>query len=85
MCFALEEWNEQHIAGAIFIPLGEVESRLEELAAYKNSTVIMQCRSGRRSAKAAKTLIDAGFQDVYNLKGGILAWDKAGQTTVSSQ
>ncbi len=77
-----DEWNEQHIDGAIFIPLGEVESRLGELAAYKDSQVIMQCRSGRRSEKAAKMLMNAGFDQVYNLKGGILAWDEAQLETV---
>ncbi|MEE9331167.1 MAG: rhodanese-like domain-containing protein [Methylophilaceae bacterium] len=72
-----EEWLEQHIDGAILIPLGEVESRLAELTQYKDSTVIMQCRSGRRSAKAGSTLLEAGFTKVYNLTGGILAWDEA--------
>src|SRR3989338_2485745 len=47
------EWNEQHIAGAIHIPLAQVASRLSEFAQYKDSTVIVQCHSGKRSAKAA--------------------------------
>lgn len=77
-----EEWNEQHIQGAIFMPLGDVKNRLHELAAYKTSTVIMQCRSGKRSAKAAQILMDAGFKDIYNMQGGILAWSKAKLATV---
>ncbi len=41
----------------------------------------MQCRSGRRSAKGAVVLHGAGFKKVYNMEGGILAWDKAGLET----
>jgi len=44
----------------------------------------MQCRSGKRSAKAASTLQAAGFTKVYNLTGGIIAWDKDGLTTKSN-
>jgi len=79
------EWNEQHIAGAIHIPLAQVASRLSELAQYKDSTVITQCRSGKRSAKAASTLQAAGFSKVYNLAGGIMAWDTSGLKTVKSK
>ncbi|HOY85836.1 MAG: rhodanese-like domain-containing protein [Methylotenera sp.] len=79
-----DEWKAQHIAGAIHIPLAQVESRLGELTQYKDSTVIMQCRSGKRSAKAASTLQAAGFTKVYNLTGGIIAWDKDGLTTKSN-
>jgi phage shock protein E len=42
----------------------------------KNKPVYVYCRSGKRAAKAAETMKDAGFTKVYNLKGGILAWDK---------
>ncbi len=76
------EWNEGHIAGAMHIPLAQVESRLSELAQYKNSTVIAQCRSGKRSAKAATILQAAGFTKVFNLDGGIIAWGNNGLKTV---
>lgn len=79
-----DEWMAQRIAGAIHIPLAQVESRLGELTQYKDSTVIMQCRSGKRSAKAASTLQAAGFTKVYNLTGGIIAWDKDGLATKKS-
>jgi rhodanese-related sulfurtransferase len=75
------EWNEQHIPGAIHIPLGQLNERLAELKEYKDSPVIAQCRSGKRSAKAADVLTSAGFSKVYNMEGGILAWDKAGLKT----
>lgn len=76
------EWNEQHIEGAIHIPLSQVERRLGELAQYKNSTVITQCHSGSRSGKAASTLQKAGFSQVYSMDGGIVAWVKDGLSTV---
>lgn len=79
------EWHEQHIAGAIHIPLAQVEARLSELAQYKESPVIVQCRSGKRSARAADTLQSAGFTQVYNLTGGIIAWTDDGLKTAQSK
>jgi rhodanese-related sulfurtransferase len=72
-----DEWNAGHIAGAIHIPLGDVKNRVAELEKFKDSPVITQCRSGARSAKAAEVLKNAGFSAVYNLDGGINAWQKA--------
>jgi sulfur-carrier protein adenylyltransferase/sulfurtransferase len=60
--------------GAPQIPVGEVERRVGELAAQKNREVIVHCRSGARSQKAALILKQAGFTNVSNLAGGILAW-----------
>jgi rhodanese-related sulfurtransferase len=79
------EWQEQHIAGAIHIPLAQVEARLSELAQYKESPVIVQCRSGKRSTKAADALQSAGFTQVYNLTGGIIAWTNDGLKTSQSK
>lgn len=75
------EWNEQHIPGAIHIPLAQLNGRLSELNQYKDSPVITQCRSGGRSAQAFAVLKSAGFSKVYNMGGGILAWDKSGLKT----
>ena len=72
-----DEWNAGHIAGAIHIPLGEIQSRITELTKYQNSSIITQCRSGARSAKAANMLKVAGFTNVRNLDGGLNAWQKA--------
>jgi len=60
--------------GAPQIPVGEVERRVGELAAQKNREVVVHCRSGARSQKAALILKQAGFSNVSNLAGGILAW-----------
>jgi rhodanese-related sulfurtransferase len=76
-----DEWNEHHIHGAVHIPLAELKDRLPELEAYKNSPVITQCKSGKRSAQAQIALKSAGFTNVYNMDGGIIAWDKSGLVT----
>ncbi len=75
------EWNGQHIPGAIHIPLAKLNERLPELKQYQNSPVITQCKSGRRSAQALGVLKSAGFSKVYNMDGGLMAWDKAGLKT----
>jgi rhodanese-related sulfurtransferase len=77
-----DERNEEYIEGTLFIPLAQLESRLDELAAYKDRPIIVQCRSGRRSNIAGASLLKAGFKQVLNLDGGILAWNKQGLATV---
>ena len=76
-----DEWNAGHIAGAIHIPLGQINERLPELARYKDSTIITQCRSGKRSVKALDELKSAGFSKVYSMEGGIQAWSEQGLAT----
>jgi rhodanese-related sulfurtransferase len=72
-----EEWDAGHIPGAIHIPLSEVKGRLDEFKAFEGKTLVMQCRSGKRSASAGKILLSAGYENVSNLTGGINAWGKA--------
>jgi molybdopterin/thiamine biosynthesis adenylyltransferase/rhodanese-related sulfurtransferase len=60
--------------GAPLIPLGQLEQRLGELTAHKDQEIIIHCRSGSRSQKAALILKNAGFTQPENLAGGILAW-----------
>jgi adenylyltransferase/sulfurtransferase len=60
--------------GAPLIPVGSIEARVGEIADHKNDEVILHCRSGARSQKAALALKAAGFTNVKNLAGGILAW-----------
>jgi len=72
----VREPHEYPIAniGAPLIPVGEIEKRIAELESHKNDEVIVHCRSGARSQKAALALKAAGFTNVSNLTGGILAW-----------
>ena len=62
------------IEGTFHIPMRDVENRLDELNV--NDEIIVQCKSGGRSAKICKLLIEHDFKNVKNLKGGILAWSK---------
>ncbi|MBZ5556676.1 MAG: molybdopterin-synthase adenylyltransferase MoeB [Acidobacteriia bacterium] len=66
------EYQICRIPGSILIPLGDIPKRYNEL--NPDDELIMQCRSGARSAKAADFLRSVGFKRVLNLKGGILDW-----------
>jgi rhodanese-related sulfurtransferase len=60
----------------ILIPLGELESRLDELEPHKNEEIVLHCRSGARSGEAVEILKRNGFTNPRNLKGGINEWAK---------
>jgi rhodanese-related sulfurtransferase len=68
-----------HIENAIHIPLPQLASRLHQLP--RGETIVTVCRSGHRSAIAARTLSGAGH-DVLNLRGGMNAWARAGLSLV---
>ena len=67
-----EEYKEEHLPDAINIPLSELESRIGELD--KSKKIIVYCRSGDRSRTASGTLVQQGFENVYNMLGGIEEW-----------
>ncbi|WP_439559329.1 rhodanese-like domain-containing protein [Dyadobacter sp.] len=67
------EYEEDNL-GAILIPLGELPDHLDELEPLKNEEIIIHCRSGARSGKAAKFLESQGYTNVRNVTGGILAY-----------
>jgi rhodanese-related sulfurtransferase len=71
-----------HIPGALLIPLAELESRITELEGYKKSEMILICRSGNRSGQATRFLREKGF-NAYNMKGGMLAWNRMLETVMS--
>ena len=66
------EWDICRIPGARLIPLGQLPARLSELDSADD--IVLQCKSGMRSAKALHLLQEAGFGKLANLEGGILAW-----------
>jgi len=68
------------LPGSVVIPLGELPTRLAELDAA--SETIIHCKAGGRSAKALQILLDAGFEDVCHVKGGINAWSAEIDPTV---
>ncbi len=62
---------------ALHIPLSTISKRLSELDKYKDQSVLVYCRSGNRSGSVCRTLSGRGFEKVYNLAGGIMAWEDA--------
>ena len=64
------EYDEENI-GALNIPLAELPENLDELAPYKDQTVVVHCQTGRRSHQAKKYLTQQGFADVRSLEGGL--------------
>lgn len=68
-----EEFN----LGAELIPLGTVMDKIPDLEGHKNKEVVLHCRSGARSGMAQQLMQQAGFSNVRNLTGGVLAWQEA--------
>jgi rhodanese-related sulfurtransferase len=68
------DFSKGHIINAINIPASNLLTQLNQLEKYKNKKIIMSCRSGAQSSVACKQLGKQGFENVYNLKGGILNW-----------
>ncbi|OLE01814.1 MAG: molybdopterin biosynthesis protein MoeB [Actinobacteria bacterium 13_1_20CM_4_69_9] len=73
-----DEWDEGHIPGAVHIPRGHLESRIERAAPDPSRRVLLYCSAGNRSAFAAKTLEEMGYEDVASLAGGFTDWKRNG-------
>ncbi|MBI5436790.1 MAG: rhodanese-like domain-containing protein [Nitrosomonadales bacterium] len=70
------EFNTGHILNSRLIPLGKLRERTGELERYREQPIVVVCRSGQRSTAACVLLGKQGFSLVYNLAGGIQAWQK---------
>ena len=68
------EFEDGHIENAILLPYDEIEERAKDVIGSVHRTVLVYCRSGRRSAEAARMLSEMGFLSVYDF-GGILDWE----------
>ena len=70
---------EGEIAGTdAFIPYNELEQYADQLPADKDARIVLYCRSGRMSEIAAAALVQQGYTQVYELDGGMIAWEEAG-------
>ena len=70
------EYADAHVEGTVLVPLATVSGRAGEFP--KGEPVFVFCRTGNRSLAAAEALVAAGFSDVRNVDGGIVAWHAAG-------
>ena len=66
-----QEYEEGHLDGAMNISLYNIEKEIEKTVKNKSSKIILYCSSGTRSKKAKKILENLGYNEVYNLEGGI--------------
>ncbi len=78
-----QEYYTEHVKGSRWIPLDQIPYRLKELD-KKKAVFACFCRAGNRSFKACEFLKDSGFEELFNVKGGIEAWKKAGYETVKN-
>jgi len=76
-----DEWDEGHIPGATHIPRGSLESRIEKAAPDRDRPILVYCSVGERSAFAARTLGEMGYEDVTSLAGGFTDWKRNGFPT----
>src|SRR3954466_7522047 len=73
------EYEQSHLPGAVHVPRGHLESRIEGAAPDKDTRVITYCASGNRSALAANTMLkELGYESVESMTGGITLWKDRG-------
>ncbi|HSO94551.1 MAG TPA: rhodanese-like domain-containing protein [Acidimicrobiia bacterium] len=75
-----DEWDSGHAPAAVWIPMGDLPARQDELT--RDRPVVVVCRSGARSARVTTALRQAGY-DAANLAGGMQAWAAAGHDVVT--
>jgi molybdopterin/thiamine biosynthesis adenylyltransferase/rhodanese-related sulfurtransferase len=73
-----DEWAEGHIPGAVHVPRGNLESRIEGAVPDRATPVVLYCAAGNRSVFAAKTLGELGYVDAHSLVGGFTDWKRNG-------
>ncbi len=77
-CREADEHAQGAIPGAVFIPRGFLESRIEKVVPDRASPIVIYCARGNRSLFAQRTLAELGYTDVRSLAGGFTAWKQAG-------
>lgn len=80
-----EEYDHGHLVGAINISHNTIAEKLNQLAQYKNSTVVVYCRSGRRAGIAEHILAEHGFKNLRHLTGDMNGWLEAKLPVVTNK
>jgi adenylyltransferase/sulfurtransferase len=70
-----------HLQDAILIPVHELPDRIGELEAYKERTIVIYCRTGRRSGRATSLLNEKGYR-AFNMIGGMVQWNAEGRPAI---
>jgi sulfur-carrier protein adenylyltransferase/sulfurtransferase len=79
------EYEEAHIEGGRLVPPGILRDDIESVVPDRSQRVLLYCRSGNRSGKAAEQMAEMGYENVANVGGGILAWQEEGLPVVSAE
>jgi rhodanese-related sulfurtransferase len=79
-----QEFAQGYIEGAMLLPVQNIQREYGKIADYKDKPVLIYCATGNRSTVAAKLLIDNGFKNIYNMRFGIVEWEKNGYPTVKN-
>ncbi len=75
-----EEYDAGHIKNSTLIPVQVLDKRLNELP--RDKKILVYCKAGGRSAQASEILVNNGFKEIYNMKGGITDWTNAGYDVI---
>jgi molybdopterin/thiamine biosynthesis adenylyltransferase/rhodanese-related sulfurtransferase len=79
------EYEEVHIEGGRLVPPGILRDEIASVVPDRSQRVVLYCRSGNRSGKAAEEMAELGYEDVANVAGGILAWQEQGLPVVEAE
>ena len=74
------EYNDGHIQDAINIPHDQILKEPQLVSAYKDSQMVVFCRSGVRAGKVIEMLESLGFKEIIDIDGDMLAWNEAGHS-----
>jgi sulfur-carrier protein adenylyltransferase/sulfurtransferase len=77
-----DEWAQGHLPGAVHVPRGYLELRVEEKVPGRDLPLVVYCAGGTRSALAARSLAEMGYTDVVSLAGGFARWKESGGKVV---
>ncbi|WP_295404283.1 rhodanese-like domain-containing protein [uncultured Thiocystis sp.] len=71
------DFAKGHIINALNIPMNGFKNQLATLTKYKGKPMVVSCRSGSQSSMACSQLRKEGYEEIYNLRGGLMAWESA--------